>query len=84
MLKGLNLKLPGNLKHYDGRERPDTWIDDYFNTVSFAEGNPNMAYRMLQLYLVSPARTWLSHLPENSIFCWFDLKIAFEGHFRGT
>jgi hypothetical protein len=39
---------------------------------------------MLQLYLVGPARTWLSNLPENSIFCWFDLKIAFEGHFRGT
>ena len=82
--KGLNLKLPGNLKHYDGRERPDTWIDDYFNAVNFAGGTPNMACRMLQLYLVGPSRTWLSDLKENSIFCWFDLKIAFEGHFRGT
>ncbi|KAK1698861.1 hypothetical protein QYE76_015558 [Lolium multiflorum] len=82
--KGLNLKLPGNLKHYDGSERPDTWIEDYFNAISFAEGTPNVACRMLQLYLVGPTRTWLSDLPENSIFCWFVLKIAFETHFRDT
>ena len=82
--KGLNLKLPGNLKHYDGSERPDTWIEDYFNAVSFAGGNQRIACRMLQLYLIGPARTWLSDLEENSIFCWFDLKIAFEKHFRGT
>lgn len=39
---------------------------------------------MLQLYLVGPARIWLHDLPENSIFCWFDLKIAFKAHFNGT
>ncbi|KAK1686387.1 hypothetical protein QYE76_047235 [Lolium multiflorum] len=32
----------------------------------------------------SPARIWLSDLEKNSIFCWFDLKNAFEKHFRGT
>jgi hypothetical protein len=80
----LNLKLSGNLKHCDGSERPDTWVDDYFNAVSFAGGAPNLACRMLHLYLVGPAHTWLSDLEENSIFCWFDLKIAFEKHFRGT
>ena len=53
--KGLNLKLPGNLKHYDGSERPDTWIEDYFNAVSFAGGNQKIACRMLQLYLIGPA-----------------------------
>ncbi|KAK1616422.1 hypothetical protein QYE76_021939 [Lolium multiflorum] len=37
---------------------------------------------MLQLYLVGPARIWLSDLEKNSIFCWFDLKTAFEKHFR--
>ncbi|KAK1694648.1 hypothetical protein QYE76_011345 [Lolium multiflorum] len=67
-----------------GTERPDTWIDDYFNAVLFAGGNQKIACRMLQLYLIGPARTWLSDLEENSIFCWFDLKIAFEKHFRGT
>ncbi|KAK1691886.1 hypothetical protein QYE76_008583 [Lolium multiflorum] len=84
MPKGLSLKLPSNLKHYDGKERPDTWIDDYYNAVNFAGGNPNIACRMLQLYLVGPARVWLNDLPENSIFCWFDLKIAFKSHFNGT
>ncbi|KAK1694641.1 hypothetical protein QYE76_011338 [Lolium multiflorum] len=39
---------------------------------------------MLQLYLVGLARIWLSDLEKNSIFCWFDLKNAFEKHFRGT
>ncbi|KAK1692137.1 hypothetical protein QYE76_008834 [Lolium multiflorum] len=70
--------------HYDGSERPDTWIEDYFNAVSFAGGNQRIACRMLQLYLIGPARTWLSDLEENSIFCWFDLKMAFEKHFRDT
>lgn len=80
----MNLKLPGNLKHYDGSERPDTWIEDYYNAVTFAGGTPNIACRMLQLYLIGPARVWLSDLEENTIFCWFDLKKAFENHFRGT
>ena len=80
----MNLKLPGNLKNYDGTERPDTWIEDYYNDVTFAGGTPNIACRMLQLYLVGPARIWLSDLEKNSIFCWFDLKNAFEKHFRGT
>ena len=80
----MNLKLPGNLKHYDGTERPDTWIEDYYNAVTFAGGTPNIACGMLQLYLVGPARIWLSDLEKNSIFCWFDLKNAFEKHFRGT
>ncbi|KAK1677051.1 hypothetical protein QYE76_037899 [Lolium multiflorum] len=31
-----------------------------------------------------PARIWLGDLEKNSIFCWFDLKNAFEKHFRGT
>ncbi|KAK1617067.1 hypothetical protein QYE76_022584 [Lolium multiflorum] len=39
---------------------------------------------MLQLYLIGPARVWLSDLEQNTIFCWFDLKKAFENHFRGT
>jgi hypothetical protein len=80
----LNLKLPGNLKHYDGKERSDTWIDDYYNTVDFVGGNLNISCRMLQLYLVGPAFIWLNDLPENSIFYWYDIKIAFEAHFNGT
>ncbi|KAK1620261.1 hypothetical protein QYE76_025778 [Lolium multiflorum] len=82
--RSLNLKLPGNLKHYDGSERLDTWIEDYYNAVTFAGGTPNIACRMVQLYLIGPARVWLSDLEENTIFCWFDLKKAFENHFRGT
>ncbi|KAK1616817.1 hypothetical protein QYE76_022334 [Lolium multiflorum] len=59
-------------------------IEDYYNAVTFAGGTPNIACRMLQLYLIGPARVWLSDLEENTIFCWLDLKKAFENHFRGT
>ncbi|KAK1616930.1 hypothetical protein QYE76_022447 [Lolium multiflorum] len=72
-------KSTGNPK----AERLDTWIEDYYNAVTFAGGTPNITCRMLQLYLVGPARVWLSDLEKNSIFCWFDLKNA-ENHFRGT
>jgi hypothetical protein len=72
------------LKHYDGKERPDTWNDDYYNAVDFVGGNPNIACFMLEFYLVGPARVWLNDLLENSIFCWFGLKIAFESHFNET
>jgi hypothetical protein len=67
--KGPSLKLPRNLKHYDGKERPDTWIDYYYNAMDFSGGNPNIACHMLQLYLAGPAREWLNDLLENSIFC---------------
>ncbi|KAK1616546.1 hypothetical protein QYE76_022063 [Lolium multiflorum] len=53
-------------------------------TMHLRRRNPNIACRMLQLYLIGPARVWLSDLEENSIFCWYDLKKAFENHFRGT
>ncbi|KAK1682827.1 hypothetical protein QYE76_043675 [Lolium multiflorum] len=82
--RSLSLKLPGNLKHYDSSERPDTWIEDYYNAVTFVGGTPNIPCRMLRLYLIGPARVWLSDLEKNSIFCWFLLKNAFENHFRGT
>ncbi|KAK1665068.1 hypothetical protein QYE76_053227 [Lolium multiflorum] len=82
--RSLNLKLPGNLKHYDG-ERPDTWIEDYYNAVTFAGGTPNIACRMLQLYLVGPSRIWLSDLEKNSIFLLVRLEERLrEKHFRGT
>ncbi|KAK1617171.1 hypothetical protein QYE76_022688 [Lolium multiflorum] len=77
-------EVPFPLKNPWQCERPDTWIEDYYNAVTFAGGTPNIACRMLQFYLIGPARVWLSDLDENSIFCWFDLKKAFENHFRGT
>ena len=82
--KGLNFKLPGNQRPYDGSERPDVWIMDFFNAVRLIHGSANLACLLLQNYLVGPARIWLNDLPENSIWCWFDLKVAFEAHFRGT
>jgi hypothetical protein len=48
--RGINLKLPGNLKHYDNKERPETWISNYYNAVDFAGGNTNIACRILQLH----------------------------------
>ncbi|KAK1699282.1 hypothetical protein QYE76_015979 [Lolium multiflorum] len=83
----MNLKLPGNLKTYDGTERPDTWIEDYYNAVTFAGGTPNISCRMLQLYLVGPARIWLSDLEKNSLLLVRPedrLRKALQGHLQKT
>ena len=82
--KGINLKLPGNQKPYDGSERPDIWIMDFFNAVRLVHGSPNLACLLIQNYLIGYAHIWLNDMPEKSIWCWFDLKEAFEAHFRGT
>ncbi|KAK1648311.1 hypothetical protein QYE76_066116 [Lolium multiflorum] len=71
-------------KHWEAKREAGYRIEDYYNAVTFAGGTPNIACRMLQLYLIGPARVWLSDLEENTIFCWLDLKKAFENHFRGT
>ena len=57
---------------------------DFFNAVRLVHGSPNLACLLIQNYLIGPARIWLNDLPEKSIFCWFDLKEAFEAHFKGT
>ncbi|KAK1605186.1 hypothetical protein QYE76_028859 [Lolium multiflorum] len=71
-------------KHWEAKREAGYRIEDYYNAVTFAGGTPNIACRMLQLYLIGPARVWLGDLEENTIFCWLDLKKAFENHFRGT
>ena len=49
--KGINTKLPGNNRPYDGSGRPDIWISDYFNAVKAVGGSPNIACLLLQNYL---------------------------------
>jgi hypothetical protein len=83
--KGLNLKSPGNLKNYNAKRGQTPGLKTTSMLPTLLEvGTKNRACRMIQLYLVGPARVWLSDLQRNSIFCWFDLKIAFESHFKGT
>ncbi|KAK1650402.1 hypothetical protein QYE76_068207 [Lolium multiflorum] len=55
-----------------GKDAKYTGRDKYRNPSPPPNGYPR------------PARIWLSDLEKNSIFCWFDLKTAFEKHFRGT
>jgi len=78
------IKLAGNLKAYNGVEKPNTWLQDFFGAVQFAGGTPGNACRLLPLYLTGPARQWLADLPEKSIHNWFDLEDAFNHNFEGT
>jgi hypothetical protein len=38
--RGMNLKLAGNLKNYDGKERPHTWIDGTTTPSTSLEETP--------------------------------------------
>jgi hypothetical protein len=69
---------------YDGREKPNTWLEDFYGAVTFAGATENFACHMLQLYLIGPARQWLADLPERSIHNWFDLRETFNHYFEGT
>jgi hypothetical protein len=64
--RGFSFRLPSSLKVYDVRERPNTWLEDFYDTVTFAGATPNLACRILQLYLTGPARQWLTNFAERS------------------
>jgi hypothetical protein len=76
--RGFSFRLPCSLKVYDDREKPSTWLEDFYGAVTFASETPNLACRMLQLYLTGSARQWLADLLERSIHNWFDHKEAFN------
>ncbi|KAK1653921.1 hypothetical protein QYE76_071726 [Lolium multiflorum] len=62
-------------------KKKDEEIDiDYVRTLVASA----MKQQSKAILRAGPARIWLSDLEKNSIFCWFDLKNAFEKHFRGT
>jgi hypothetical protein len=69
---------------YDGREKPNTCLEDFYGAVLFAGATPNLACGMLQLYLTGLARQWLADLPESSIHNSFDLRQAINQNFEGT
>src|SRR3954465_6353081 len=82
--KGINTKLPGDNRPYNGSGQLEIWIDDFFNAVRAVGGSAIVACLLLQNYLTGLARSWLNTLPDKSIGCWFDMRIAFIAHFRGT
>src|SRR4051812_44153509 len=55
--KGINTKLPGDNRPYDGSGQPEIWIDDFFNTVRAVGGSAIVACLLLQNYLTGPARS---------------------------
>ncbi|KAK1652752.1 hypothetical protein QYE76_070557 [Lolium multiflorum] len=63
-------------------ERPDTWIEDYYNARTLRRNPEYSPHAPACTLLVQPV--WLSDLEENTVFCWFDPKKAFENHFKGT
>jgi hypothetical protein len=66
-------KIEKNICQYNGVDSPLTWLQDYFNTVQFAGGSPNVTAHYLPLMLSGIVRQWINDLAENSIQTWFDM-----------
>lgn len=78
-------RAPTNMLKYSRESNPGLWLEDYRLTCQAGGAdNDNFIIRNLPLYLADSARTWLEHLPPNSIQDWTDLREIFVGNFQGT
>ena len=69
---------------YDGRLNPSEFLSIYTITVQAAEGRDEKVFtNYCPLALKYNERSWLMHLPENSISSWADLCHEVIGAFTG-
>ena len=69
---------------YDGRLNPAEFLSIYTITVQATGGRDGKVFaNYFPLALKSNVRSWLMHLPENSISSWEDLCHEFIGAFTG-
>ena len=69
---------------YDGRLNPVEFLSIYTITVQTARGrNEKVFTNYFPLALKSNVRSWLMHLPENSISSWAGMCHEFIGAFTG-
>ena len=69
---------------YDGRLNPAEFLSIYTIVVQAAGGRDEKVFaNYLPLALKSNMRSWLMHLPKNSISSWADLFHEFIGAFTG-
>jgi hypothetical protein len=71
-------------KKYDGRLNPAEFLSIYTIAIQAAEGRDEKVFaNYFPLALKSNVRSWLMHLPENSISSWAGLCHEFIGAFMG-
>ena len=69
---------------YDGRLNPTEFLSIYTIAVPAAGRRDEKVFaNYFPLALKSNVRSWLMHLPENSISSWVDLCHKFIGAFTG-
>src|SRR3990170_6802294 len=70
---------------YDGRLNPAEFLSIYTIAVQAARGRDEKVFaNYFPLALKPNMRSWLMHLPENSISSWADLCHEFVGAFTGS
>src|SRR3954468_14780532 len=69
---------------YDGKSHPSEFLSIYTIAVQAAGGRDDkILANYFPLVLKSNVRSWLMHLPDNSITSWADLCHQFVGAFTG-
>ena len=80
-LRTFKPKIP---EKYDRRLNPAEFLSIYTIAVQAAGGRDEKVFaNYFPLALKSNVRSWLMHLPENSISSWADLCHEFIGAFTG-
>ena len=75
---------PDILEKYDERLNPAEFLSIYSIVVQAAGGRDEKVFaNYFPLALKSNVRSWLMHLPENSISSWADMCPEFIGAFTG-
>jgi hypothetical protein len=75
---------PELAEKYDGKLNPTEFLSIYMIAVQAAGGREEKVFaNYFPLVLKSNVRSWLIHLPENSISTWADMCNEFVGAFMG-
>jgi hypothetical protein len=69
--------LARGARTYNGRTKPEDWLEDYSTAVNIAGGNLRWAVHYVPQMLEGPARIWLNNLPARSISSWVDFEEQF-------
>jgi hypothetical protein len=72
------------VRTYNGRTKPEDWLEDYTTAVNIAGGNLRWAVCYLPQMLEELARIWLNNLPVGSINGWVDFEEQFVSNFTST
>jgi hypothetical protein len=73
-----------DIDKYDGSNNPEELTQVYHTVIEAAGRYDQVKANYLPTALSGAARSWLSNLPEKSIYNWAQLCTIFTGSFQGT